>query len=399
MASNETGSKRDAKLAHLPDHLVNFVDFKREMVRLDYTAENLRRACQEIEEQRRQMRAKVQRELDQVVARAHAFHQRRLHDDQQTLDLQKRARQVAERKRILQSEIQASRTMYHDLLRKQAKLEHWYNDLEEHRRFLSAIIAHRVSPRTPNSARTSTATARDGQPDNSVVQVMQNPEMIRSRQSHKERNVVAQSRMVFQACQLMERCFQSVVRPAGQRHPSLKDCSTDEDAEKQVLNFSRAKGDVSIQSALGDQIFTTIHRLHKQFISAKSSSCDALVNFADLERYAYYVLQMVDACDPAMLKKIIAKVVVDKKKTMEQEKLQRDAQHRAERERKAQANAASAPAQFKRVTVVNPHFRLRTHLGFYSLSGGNKKTNFSESKEEVEQAPTDELLYLFRLQT
>ena len=133
--------------------------------------------------------------------------------------------------------------------------------------------------------------------------------------------------------------------------------------------------------------------MYKKFISPQSSSCDALSNLAALERYAYYVLQMVDACDPQMLKKIIAKVVIDKKKTMELEKIKRDAAHRAERERKAQANATSAPAQFKRVAVVNRN-RLKGAVHFPKL--GNKSS--TESREEVETAPIDELLYLFRLQ-
>jgi len=133
--------------------------------------------------------------------------------------------------------------------------------------------------------------------------------------------------------------------------------------------------------------------MYKQFISPKSSSCDALSNLAALERYAYYVLQMVDACDPLMLKKIIAKVVIDKKKTMELEKIKRDTAHREERERKAQANATSAPAQFRRITVVNRN-RLRGTVHFPKL--GNKPS--TESQEEVEIAPIDELLYLFRMQ-
>ena len=133
--------------------------------------------------------------------------------------------------------------------------------------------------------------------------------------------------------------------------------------------------------------------MYKQFISPKSSSCDALNNLAALERYAYYVLQMVDNCDPLMLKKIIVKVVIDKKKAMEVEKIKRDAAHREERERKAQANAISAPAQFKRVTVVNRN-RLRGFVHFPKV--GNKPS--SESQEEVDTAPIDELLYLFRLQ-
>lgn len=387
MASEEASGKREQiKLPNLPDYIVNFVDFKREMVRLDYTAEQLRRACQEVEERRVKLREGLQRESDEVAARAHTCHQRQLRDDEETLELQKKARSVAERRRNLQAELQTSQMLYQELIRKRAKLQHWLNGLEEHRAFLSEIIAHKVSPRTPTSSRSRPPTSRDE--DEKIVEVMQNPGMIRTRLAHKERNVIAQSRMVFQACQLMQRCCESVSQENG--------CDVyDENVEQMTYAMPCVKGG-GLQSGLNDQIFATIHRLHKQFISTKSSSCDALANFAALERYAYYVLQMVDACDPAMLKKIIAKVVVDKKKMMEQVKIKRDEAHREERERKAQANAASAPAQFKRVTIVNRNSRLRGSVRFPALGNKPKK---SEAREEVEgAAPVDELLYLFRLQ-
>lgn len=389
MASSDANGKREpTKLPPLPDHLVNFVDFKREMVRLDYTAEQLRRACREVEERRVKTRERLKREADQVAAKAHACRQRQLRDDQETLDLQKQSRQVAEQKRILQAEIQTSQIMYQELVRKRAKLQHWLDDLEEHRNFLSQIIAHKVSPRTPTSARQRPSTSRIE--EDKIVEVMQNPGMIRSRLANKERNVIAQSRMVFQACQLMDRCCLS----NGDRSSVRVDCDKPEQMTTSTIPaVINVKGG-GMQSGLGDQIFATVHRLYKQFIAPQSSSCDALANFAALERYAYYVLQMVDACDPAMLKKIIAKVVIDKKKTLEQQKIQRDAEHRAERERKAQANATSAPAHFKRVTVVNRN-RLRASVRYPAL--GNKKPK-SESREEVEAAPTDEYLYLFRLQ-
>lgn len=387
MASEEASAKREqTKLPPLPDHIVNFVEFKREMVRLDYTAEQLRRACQEVEERRVKIKERLRQEADEVAAKAHACRQRQLQNDQETLDLQKRGRLMAERKRILQAEIQTSRMLYQELIRKRAKLQHWLNNLEEHRSFLSEIIAHKVSPRTPTSARQRPRTSRVE--DDKIVEVMQNPGMIRSRLSNKERNVIAQSRMVFQACLLMDHCC--ILN--GKSDDVHADGVVDSE-QMAATTTTGAKGG-GMQSGLGDQIFATIHRLYKQFIAPKSSSCDALANFAALERYAYYVLQMVDACDPAMLKKIIAKVVIDKKKTLEQQKIQRDAAHRAERERKAQANATSAPAHFKRVTVVNRN-KQRGATRFPAL--GNKKPS-SQSREEVEAAPADELLYLFRLQ-
>ena len=218
--------------------------------------------------------------------------------------------------------------LYQELIRKRQKLQHWLNGLEEHRAFLSEIIAHKVSPRTPTSSRSRPPTSRDDE-DEKIVEVMQNPGMIRTRLANKERNVIAQSRMVFQACQLMERCCDSNGKENNEG-------GTDDDNVEQMTYAMPCVKGGGLQSGLSDQIFATIHRLHKQFISSKSSSCDALTNFAALERYAYYVLQMVDACDPVMLKKIIAKVVVDKKKTMEQVKIKRETAHREERERKAQ---------------------------------------------------------------
>ncbi|KAI9555343.1 hypothetical protein GHT06_017858 [Daphnia sinensis] len=388
MASEEVSGKREQiKLPLLPDYLVNCVDFKREMVRLDYTADQLQRACHEVEERRRKMRDGLRRESDDVAARAHACHQRQLRDDQETLELQKRGRLMAERRRILEAELQTSRMLYQELIRKRAKLKHWLDGLEEHRSFLSEIISHKVSPRTPRSARQSRSTSTSRDEEDKIVEVMQNPVLIRCRLAHKERNVIAQSRMVFQACQLMDRCCGSAIEK-NERNVGVE--NLEKITPPSRLNFNRGGG---LQSGLNDQIFAIIHRMYKQFIAPKSSSCDPLGNLAALERYAYYVLQMVDACDPAMLKKIIAKVVIDKKKTMEQEKAKREAAHRAERERKAQANAMSAPSQFKRVTVVSRN-RMRSSARF--AAPRSKPT--TDSREEVEIAPDDELLYLFRLQ-
>lgn len=191
---------------HLPDYIVNFVAFKREMVRLDYTAERLRKACREVEERRIQMQEGLRRQENQVTLRQQSCNQRRLQDDQKTLAIQTRAREAAERKRVLLSELEASRQLLEELGRKRAKLQHWLNGLEEHRVFLSEIIAHRVSPRTPLSTRRSTTSVTTTNMSNvledygndPVVEVMQSPGMIRSRLAHKERNVIAQSRLLFQ---------------------------------------------------------------------------------------------------------------------------------------------------------------------------------------------------------
>ena len=57
-----------------------------------------------------------------------------------------------------------------------------------------------------------------------------------------------------------------------------------------------------------------------------------------------------------MLRRIIAKVVVDKRKLMKVEKMRVQAEHRQRRERIALANATSAPAQFRRPAVTRKRF-------------------------------------------
>lgn len=187
------------------------------------------------------------------------------------------------------------------------------------------------------------------------------------------------------------------------------DCNSQNNWDQ--LNSSR-NGPPGMQTGLNDANFATVHRLYRKFIAPKSSSCDALNNFAALERYAYFVLQMVDACDPTMLKKIIAKVVVDKRKTMEQQKLANEAAHREERERKALANATSAPAVFRRVTVPVPGRKPRripaveventttnTKINLFrrALSINKGSPDFSGQDVEGSQQ-VDDLLYLFRIQ-
>lgn len=387
MAAEETGEKlNQVKLSSFPDHIANYVEFKREMVRLDYTAEQLRQAVKEVEDKRTQLKLGLKRQEEEVTRRTLECHQKLLNDEQETLDLQERARLISDQKRVLQSELQTSRLLYEELVRKRIKIQHWLSGLEEHRQFLSEIIAHKVSPRTPRSSRSHQNTFRAE--DHNVADIMHSPRMIKMRLAHKERNVIAQSKMIFQACQLLDtkspedgsKIDGSVEIYEGQ-HDSMPSWE---------IPCMRTQG---LQTGLDDQIYAGIHRLYQRFISPKSSSCDALGNFAAIERYAYYVLQMVDACEPAMLKKIITKVVKDKKKTMEQEKIEREAAHRAERERKALANATSAPAQFRRVTVVG-----RKRLRRAAHSSHSREKTSAVTHEEVDAAPTDELPYLFRLQ-
>lgn len=187
---------------HLPDHLVNFVAFKREMVRLDYTAERLRKACHEVEEQRQKLKEGLRRQENQVTLLRQACDARRLQDDQETLALQAKARKLAERKRVLLAEVEASRQLLDELGRKRNKLQHWLDGLEEHRLFLGEIIAHKVTPRTPSSSARMGVTAANAIDEyygsDQMTEVMQSPGMIRSRLAHKERNVIAQSRLLFQ---------------------------------------------------------------------------------------------------------------------------------------------------------------------------------------------------------
>lgn len=255
MASEEvSGTREQIKLPRLPDYLVNSVDFKREMVRLDYTADQLQRACHEVEQRQRKMRDGLKRESDDVAARAHACHQRQLRDDQETLELQKRGRLMAERRRILEAELQTSRMLYQELIRKRAKLKHWLDGLEEHRSFLSEIISHKVSPRTPRSARQSRSTSTSRDEEYKIVEVMQNPILIRCRLAHKERNVIAQSRMVFQACQLMDHCRRSAIEKNGS---NVSEEISEKTTPPSRLSVIRGGG---LHSGLNDQIFATIHR-------------------------------------------------------------------------------------------------------------------------------------------
>lgn len=385
MAADETGEKinREVKLSIYPDHITNYVEFKREMVRLDFTAQQLRSAIKEVQDKRAQLKQGLKHEEEEVTRRTLECHHRLIKDEQETLDLQARARLIADRRRVLQSELQTSRLLYEELARKRVKIEHWMSGLEEHRRFLSEIIAHKVSPRTPRSSRSQPSTFRGGDDPDSI---MHSPNTIKTRLAHKERNVIAQSKMIFQACRLLD--SHSPVQRQTDGLSEIYEGQHDSMPSWEIPCMRLQ----ALQTGLDDQIYAGIHRLYRRFISPKSSSCDALGNLAAVERYAYYVLQMVDACEPSMLKKIIAKVVKDKKKMMEQDKIEREAAHRAERERKALANATSAPAQFRRVAVVGRNrLRRATHS-----SHSRDKANVA--LEDVDAAPTDELLYLFRLQ-
>lgn len=280
---------------NLPDYLVNFVDFKREMVRLDYTAEQLRKACQEVEERRVRLAEGLRREEDQLMLRQQAFDRRKLEDETETLRLQTKAREMAERKRVLLAEVEASRQLLEELGRKRNKLRHWLDGLEEHRLFLSEIIAHKVSPRTPRTVNKTAKKSRLGRgsvvqtekEDPQEVEVIQSPGMIRSRLSHKERNVIAQSRILFQACRLAEHASPSTTSDRALVPSSSKSADDTQDDGRSVSNWDKLGGGMQspgMQCGLNEQNYATIHRLFRQFIAPKSSSCDALANFAALGR-------------------------------------------------------------------------------------------------------------------
>lgn len=70
------------------------------------------------------------------------------------------------------------------------KMQQSVNGLEEYRLLLNDIIMHKGSPRTLTG-------------DINPQEIIQNPDMIRIRLSHKERNLISQSQLVFQACGLI----------------------------------------------------------------------------------------------------------------------------------------------------------------------------------------------------
>jgi len=71
----------------LPDHAVNMVEFKREMVRLDYIAERLQVACQQVQNERRKRKEELNRALQDVQLRQSDSQQRRIKDDLDTLQV------------------------------------------------------------------------------------------------------------------------------------------------------------------------------------------------------------------------------------------------------------------------------------------------------------------------
>jgi len=71
----------------LPDNAVNMVEFKREMVRLDYIAERLQVACQQVQNERRKRKEELNRALQDVQLRQSDSQQRRIKDDLDTLQV------------------------------------------------------------------------------------------------------------------------------------------------------------------------------------------------------------------------------------------------------------------------------------------------------------------------
>ena len=131
--------------AQIPDYLVDPVAFKREMVKLDYTTQQLRSASRKADKQSEDLAAKLKMEEDRLTIDAMECQRRRLEDDQKTLEVQRKARKMAEQKRILQQEVETSKSLIDELVRKKSKLQHWLLELEERRAFLSEIIGHKVN--------------------------------------------------------------------------------------------------------------------------------------------------------------------------------------------------------------------------------------------------------------
>jgi len=288
-----------------------------------------------------------------------------LQDAQATLELEKVARMKSEQRRLLENDVMAVRLKVEEMVRKQAKLKLAAASLEQHRVFLNDIISHKVSPRTPSSAR------RFFDSEGGVAEMVHSPKMIRERLAKKEMNVISQSELMLQATELVDRF------PVNHRS----------NANNSLIQLSQplpARPEPKIHFTLNDEVFSVVHRLYKRFISTKSCNYEPLGSFAAIEHCAYHLLDLVASCDPTMLDKIISKIVMDKKKSMETKLLEEEEAKRRKREEIALLRATSAPAEFKRPAVTRKQFSSRK----ISLS----------VKEEIVMRHREDLSYLFKLQ-
>ncbi len=194
MASSK---KKDARFIH--QDLNSFVDFKREMVRLDFAASNLRKACQAVKDEKERQREELRCARSDVESRGKLMESQILQDAQATLELEKVARMKSEQRRLLENDVMAVRLKVEEMVRKQAKLKLAVASLEQHRVFLNDIISHKVSPRTPSSAR------RFFDSEGGVAEMVHSPKMIRERLAKKEMNVISQSELMLQATELVDR--------------------------------------------------------------------------------------------------------------------------------------------------------------------------------------------------
>ena len=363
----------------------DFVDFKREMVRLDYTAETLRIAQQRVTKEREDERDGLRRAIDDVDARSKSLSRQVLRDDQETQQLQKDARMQSERRRLLETDVLPSvRSRLQDMTRRRAKLIQAVNSLQQHRLFLSEIISRRVSPRTPSSTgRPDTCNTSSATNVELMMMTSQSPNKVKERLEQKERNVIGQAELVFQATDLIVIRFQSPPPPPPP--PETRKAIGHGHLDKNAAPVVSA-ADAKLQFSLGDDVFQMIHALHSRFVSKKSRNFDPLGNLGAIECYAYYLLDLVDACEPIMLNKILAKIVVDKKKQLEAERLQKQTAQRAMRERVALQRATSAPAQFQR-----PLINRKQRLVFVRKQG-------LAFQEEVLVRHREDFSYLFRCQ-
>ena len=317
--------------------VVDFAEFKRQMVRLDYVAQRLRRARQDVEDERLRSREALRRALADVQSRADAVQQRRIDDELDTLRLESEARGVSERQRTLRADVMLGRQQVQHATRKRIKVQQSVDRLEEFRLLLNDIITHQ------------------GSIEHGQAATVHNPAAIRAHLSNKERNVISQSELVLQACQLCQRCTASTAGAAAA--PSSDAAALGRDVSKRGVFVTAV-----FQCPLKEDVFATIHRLNQRFVAAKSCSSAVNNSLAAIERYVYHLLELVDACEPAMLARIIAKVVANKSKQLEAQRARQQAEHRERRERTAQANAASAPATFRRVVVVGRRTQPKTTL-------------------------------------
>lgn len=340
-----------------------FANFKREMVRLDYTAQQLREAIQKATQTREKAKQDLHQATEQVESRAARVKQRRFDDDLQTLELEKSLRLHIETRQKLQMQLFNSEQKRKELSGKREKLANIVNSLRQQQHLLSGLTGDQDS------------LSKD------------NADLMRIRMRQKERNVVGQSQLFFQACKLSEPTPDD---DQTQRELSELLPSSLSDDLTTASDVSSTAAVASAQFLLADVVFTKIQKMYESFISAKSTNYEPLDNFGAIERYTYHLLDVANSCDSKMLSRIICKVVTDKKLQSARLKAEQQAGRRSERERVALARAMAAPAQFQRVTIDRKQMQQHARSKSRQRADASDNVIFTKQKED--------LSYLFILQ-